>query len=81
MWPVVDADSSIDAATIVHTMRAQASKSPHHLLLLLELFEDHLKRTLLPFNKVIANINNVDDWPRVSISDTKLHAPPKQQPV
>jgi len=59
---VVYASPEIKTAEIFETVHNQASKDPHHLLLLLELFEDHFKRTLKLFGDVIKDINDIDSF-------------------
>ncbi|KAL6796533.1 hypothetical protein J3E68DRAFT_426108 [Trichoderma sp. SZMC 28012] len=54
-------DSTMDAKSIFKEMH-RPDTTPHHLLLLVELFTDHFKRTLSLFHKVINSINDVDDF-------------------
>ncbi|KAI0416333.1 hypothetical protein F5X98DRAFT_388098 [Xylaria grammica] len=54
--------SNINATDIIHTVKSQAKDCAHHLLLLLELFEDHLKRTKGLFKEVINSITEVDQF-------------------
>ncbi|KAK4069403.1 hypothetical protein Trihar35433_5982 [Trichoderma harzianum] len=55
------ADSAMDAKSIIKEVH-RSDTTPHHLLLLVELFTDHFKRTLSLFHKVINSINDVDDF-------------------
>lgn len=54
-------DSTMDAKSIFKEVH-RPDTTPHHLLLLVELFTDHFKRTLSLFHKVINSINDVDDF-------------------
>ncbi|QYT04842.1 hypothetical protein H0G86_011745 [Trichoderma simmonsii] len=54
-------DSAMDAKSIIKEVH-RSDTTPHHLLLLVELFTDHFKRTFSLFHKVINSINDVDDF-------------------
>jgi Mg2+ and Co2+ transporter CorA len=59
---VLYVDSDINAADIIHEVHNQAANDPHYLYLLLELFEDHSKRTRAIYDSVISIINDIDKF-------------------
>ncbi|KAJ9133412.1 hypothetical protein NKR23_g10803 [Pleurostoma richardsiae] len=75
---VLYADSSIKAEEIIHTVYAQAAKFPHHLLLLLELFEDHFTRTSQIFRRVFDSVSSIDDFLLEQLSHSE--PPPTSSP-
>jgi len=59
---VLYVDSDINAADIIHEVHKQATSGPHYLYLLLELFEDHFKRTSVICDSVVNIINDIDKF-------------------